>query len=202
MNTIYNICDTNVKNSIYSLYEGILDDVETNLADGDELMEHMKTLSWIAGTSIDKTYRDMPGGIQKNIEALIGKKHPDRTYYMGPIIDRIENQYSNIIVEHSANFKTRMFSWLNAIVMNTKFDKPVINVPRHAIAIQAAKTLLETLNDLRIEGVTDEFDVYILNFGWRALELTLMIKKKLENGSYKKYRLCTLKFDISEEYNK
>ena len=182
-----------------TLYESILDDINISMEKGDVLIDSMKTFSWIAGIYPIQLYKDIPGGMKKNVELLIGKKQKDIKYWFGPICDRIVKKYDTILVEKTAKYRTDFFNWINAIVLNTKFKNNVEEEHIYGICHEIAFNLANTLNEMRLEGVKDKFEVTYFEVKDGMLSFTLLIKN---DSTGRRNRLCKCSFVISEEFYK
>ena len=184
-----------------TLYESILDDIDRTLAEGDEYKEVSHTFNWIAGRCTIIEVRAIKGGVRKNLEELIGKKHKDRTFYIGPISDRIYNGLDKKLKPENASFRSRMFNWLAAIILETKFDEPIETLNQFVISKGVEKHLNETLNELCIDDDKKFLSQVYYNSFQGRFEVHICIQSK-SNPRHPAPTLTILTFEAAEAWLK
>lgn len=85
MKSIYNICNENISNSLHSLYEASLLDIEDTIEYGDKLSETDKLISKVFSSSSKDDFNDNLDKLIKNIKTTYKTVDEDylKEYYSG-----------------------------------------------------------------------------------------------------------------------
>lgn len=187
--------------NIIDIYESILDNIDDNIKNSKEYNELAHTFNWIVGFALTKDFRVLKGGTRYNIERLIGKKHKNNYHYIGPLMDRIMD--GKPIHKNEYSFKTHIYSWLESIILETKFKKLIEEYGEWEICSEIKKQVTEKLNDLLIDknGI-EQFDVHAMYSSYnKTFDITISIKTINEKYNIVK-DLVEFSFITSEYWKK
>lgn len=197
MNTLMNIAE-----SITSLYESILNDIETTIESAEYFNDLSYKFNWIAGQCTYVETRAIKGGVKKNLEEIIGKKQKDIDYYIGPIVDRIYKYGLDIKkLFRKASYKSSKLIWLAAIILETKFDEPVETLNSWEISKGIETHINKTLNNLCLDDDKKFSSQALYNSHIDRFEVFINVQSK-SNPKYPAPALIILRFDASVHWLK
>lgn len=124
MKTIYNICNKNITNSLYSLYEGVLSDIKDTLDDADKSVDNLCKLHW--------GYAYLSNLPNRNASAIIGGMRGIYKKYFIKSVPKLETDRHSILPElfkhperkHILNKLDVDGDYIASYMLQCEFDKP------------------------------------------------------------------------------
>lgn len=125
MKTIYNIYNENITNSLYSLYEGILSDIEDTIDDADKFVDNIYKLHW--------GYAYLSNIPNRNASAIIGGMRGIYKKYFIKSVPKLETDRHSILPElfkhperkHILNKLDTDGDYIASYMLQCKLDKPI-----------------------------------------------------------------------------
>ena len=105
---------------IYNIYEGLLSDIDDQITSNDAHLDVMCKLNWRLNYFNTKNFKDVRGGRKGVVEKYFGKK-------LEPITVSLHVPYIkdfDLAEKNKETYKTPAM-WFEAIILNTKYDKPI-----------------------------------------------------------------------------